>query len=113
MKNLLLFLLLLASQNVFSQRAIYTDDNGDGIIEYKLVNSSGQLVESGYYLNSKMVGTWTAYFPNGKKQMIAKYKNGLKHGTWLVYDNLGRVVTEVVYQNNQKIRATQNKFASN
>jgi antitoxin component YwqK of YwqJK toxin-antitoxin module len=113
MKNILLMITLLISFNSFAQQAIYTDNDGDGIIEYTLKNEMGNVMETGYYLNGKMTGTWTLYFPNGKKQMVAKFKNGIKHGTWLIYDGNNRLVTEVVYDNNKKLKATQRQYASN
>jgi antitoxin component YwqK of YwqJK toxin-antitoxin module len=45
--------------------------------------------------------------------MVAKFRDGIKHGTWLIYDDNNRLVTEVVYNNNKKLKATQRQYASN
>lgn len=113
MKNLIVLLLVFMSLPTFAQQAIYTDNDGDGIIEYTLYNKNGKVEETGFYVNGKMTGTWTSYYPNGKKKMVAKFRNGVKHGTWLVYDSKNRVVTEVVYNNNKKVSASQHNYASN
>ena len=113
MKNILLILCFLLSIEGFSQQSIYTDEDGDGVIEYTQVSKDGKLVEKGFYYNGKMVGTWTSYYPSGKKQVIAKFKSGVKHGTWYIYDNEGRVVVEVEYKDWLKVSATQHKYASN
>ena len=113
MKNLIVLLLVFMSLPVMAQQALYTDNDGDGVIEYTLLNNNGKVEETGFYLNGKMTGTWTSYYPNGKKKMVAKFKNGVKHGTWLVYDTQNRVVTEVVYNNDKKVSASQHNYASN
>jgi antitoxin component YwqK of YwqJK toxin-antitoxin module len=113
MKKILLIIGILLSFQAFSQQSIYTDENGDGIIEYSQVSKDGKLVEKGFYYNGKMVGTWTSYYPSGKKQVIAKFKSGVKHGTWYIYDSEGRIVVEVEYKDGLKVSATQHKYASN
>ena len=109
MKNILFIFGILLSIQAFSQQSIYTDENGDGIIEYTQVSKDGKLVERGYYYEGKMVGTWTSYYPSGKKQVIAKFKSGVKHGTWYIYDTEGRVVVQVEYKDGFKVSATQHK----
>lgn len=113
MKNILLIICFLLSVEGFSQKSIYTDENGDGIVEYLQLSKEGNVVEKGYYFEGKMVGTWVSYYPSGKKQVVAKFKSGLKHGTWFIYDTQGRVVVEVLYKDGIKVSATQHKYASN
>lgn len=113
MKHLFFILLSVFTFSVYGQKAIYTDNNGDGIIEYTLLNDLGKVMETGYYKSGKMVGTWISYHPNGKKMMVAKFKNGIKEGTWWVYDNQGRVLNQIVYKNNRKISASQHSYANN
>jgi antitoxin component YwqK of YwqJK toxin-antitoxin module len=113
MKNILFFILVLFSTNIFAQRAIYTDNDGDGILEYTLQNTNGKVIETGYYYNGKMHGTWTSFYPSGKKQAVVKFKNGMKHGKWFFYDQQGRTITTVTYENDKKIMASQSQYSSN
>lgn len=113
MRYLFSLLFLILSISGFSQQSIYTDNDGDGIIEYKLIDKKGNSVETGFYYNGKMVGTWTSYFPNGKKQYIARFKNGAKHGKWLTFDTSGRVLYEIYYNEGLRVSATQHQYSSN
>jgi len=113
MKKILLSFLFVSTTVLFGQRAIYTDNDGDGVIEYTLYDNFGKVSETGYYYNKKMVGTWTSFYPNGKRKVVAKFRNGLKHGTWLVYDDKGRVLNQIVYKEDKKISASQHRYAAN
>lgn len=53
MKKILLIITLFISFNSFAQQAIYTDNDGDGVIEYTLKNEMGNVMETGYYLNGR------------------------------------------------------------
>jgi antitoxin component YwqK of YwqJK toxin-antitoxin module len=112
MKKIFTLFAVLLTFPILAQNAIYTDQDGDGVIEYELFKD-GLVIEKGFYYNGKMTGTWTSFTPDGKKQMVAKFKNGVKHGYWYVYDNKGRVVTEILYKDDKKVSATQHKYASN
>ena len=113
MKNILFLILVLFSTNILAQRAVYTDNDGDGIVEYTLQNTNGKVIETGYYQNGKMHGTWTSFYPSGTKQAVVKFKNGMKHGKWLFYDHQERIITTVTYENDKKIMASQNQYSSN
>jgi antitoxin component YwqK of YwqJK toxin-antitoxin module len=113
MKTILIITLLFLNLNLFAQKAIYTDNDGDGVIEYTLMDDFKKVLETGYYQNNKMVGTWTLFYPNGKKRVVAKFKNGIKQGLWLVYDDKGRILTEVFYKDDKKISASQHIYANN
>jgi antitoxin component YwqK of YwqJK toxin-antitoxin module len=111
MKYFLLILLTFFTTQIFAQSTILTDNNGDGIIEYKLVSDNNHTIEEGYYYNGMMYGTWKSYYPSGKLHMIAHFKNGLKHGTWYFYNENGKLTLEVVYKDNIKVSAVQHKYA--
>lgn len=96
----------------YAQQATYTDNDGDGVIEYVLRDNNGKVIETGFYYNRKMVGTWTSYFPSGKKHTVAKFKNGVKHGNWLMYNESGQVVFNVLFKEGKKVSATQHSYAS-
>ena len=113
MKKIILIFGLILSSSIFAQQAVYTDNDGDGIVEYNLINKDGRTIESGYYYEGKMVGTWTSFYPNGKKQFIARFKNGLKHGKWISYDSQGRELFVITYQDGLRTSATQNRYNNN
>ena len=53
MKNLIILVLVLMSLPTFAQQSIYTDNDGDSIIEYTLLNKEGKVEETGFYVNGK------------------------------------------------------------
>lgn len=113
MKKILLFWSLVLGFSMLAQKAHYTDNDGDGVIEYVLVSQNGQVLETGSYYNQKKVRTWTSYHPNGGKQTVAKFKNGLRHGNWFMYDEKGLLVFEITYNEGKKVSASQHSYASN
>lgn len=113
MKKVLLILFFMFGYASYAQQAIYTDNDGDGIIEYVLKDKNGKVLETGYYYNKKMVGTWTSYFPNGKKQTVAKFKNGVRHGNWSMYDETGKLLFNVMFKEGKKVSASQHSYATN
>jgi antitoxin component YwqK of YwqJK toxin-antitoxin module len=113
MKKIFTIIILIFSINMYSQTSTYTDYDGDGLIEYSKQNEQGRVIETGFYYNNKMHGTWISYYPSGKKQSIVKFRNGVKHGKWIFLDESGRTLLVVLYENDKKIMATQNQYASN
>lgn len=112
MRNFLLILTLVFGLSLSAQQVLYTDNDGDGVIEYTLTSNDGKVIETGYYLNGKMHGTWTSFYPSGKKQAVVKFRQGKKHGKWTFFDQQGRTTVTVTYDNDKKIMATQNQYSS-
>ena len=112
MKNILTIFLILLGINLYSQNKTYTDYDGDGIIEYKLQDQSNKIIEIGYYLNNKMHGTWTSFYPSGKKLAVVKFKNGIKHCKWFFFQEDGKVLMVVTYENDKKIMGRENHYTS-
>ena len=112
MKKFLFLIGLIFTFTVKAQKAIYTDNDGDGVIEYVLRNDDGIVLETGFYYNKQKVKTWTSYYPDGKKQYVARFKNGVRHGLWAMYDQSGKVVFEVIYKDGKKVSASQHSYAS-
>lgn len=111
MKKIIFIFTLFFSISVFGQ-AVYTDNDGDGVIEYTLTKD-GKVIETGYYLSGKMHGTWTSFHSNGKKQAVVKFRSGKKHGKWFFFDQEGRETFTVTYENDKKVMASQNRYSSN
>lgn len=49
------------------------------------------IIEEGSYKNSRKVGLWTRYFPNGNKQSEIEYVNGRPKGSYKTYYDNGNV----------------------
>lgn len=113
MKKVLFIFSLVFGLSMSAQNATYTDQDGDGVIEYVLKDNSGKVLETGSYYNQKKVRTWTSYHPNGKKQTVARFKNGVRHGNWYMYDENGLLVFEITYKDGKKVSASQHSYASN
>lgn len=112
MRNFLLIISLVLGFGMSAQQAVYTDLDGDGVIEYTLKSTDGKVIETGYYLDSKMHGTWTSFYQSGKKQAVVKFRYGKKHGKWVFFDQEGRTTLVVTYENDRKIMATQNQYST-
>jgi antitoxin component YwqK of YwqJK toxin-antitoxin module len=113
MKTILIITLLFLTSNLFAQKTIYTDNSGNGVIEYTLIDKDGKIQEKGFYFNNKRTGTWTRYSSSGQKCEVAKFKDGKRHGTWSFYDETGKKIFEVVYRDNKKISASEHRYSSN
>ncbi|HOP43014.1 MAG TPA: toxin-antitoxin system YwqK family antitoxin [Flavobacteriales bacterium] len=50
----------------------------------------GQLVEEGQYTNSKRVGVWRSYWPNGEPRSVITYQLGRPRGEYTLYYPSGR-----------------------
>ena len=52
--------------------------------------TDGQLVEEGRYTNSKRVGVWRSYWPNGKPRSVITYQLGRPRGEYTLYYPSGK-----------------------
>jgi antitoxin component YwqK of YwqJK toxin-antitoxin module len=111
-KNLFIFSLVLGF-SMSAQKAIYTDLDGDGVIEYVLEDNDGGVLETGFYYQQKKVKTWISYYADGNKRVVARFKNGLRHGKWFMYNEKGLVVYEITYKSGKRVSASQHSYASN
>lgn len=82
-----------------SQRvsAIYNYNNGALDGESKEYFLSGTLKQKGQYKDNKKVGVWEDFHPNGKRSVLTRYKDGMKHGYTIVYDDNMKRVAETYY----------------
>ena len=49
MKTILIITLLFLNSNLFAQKAIYTDNDGDGVIEYTLMDDLKKVLDSRFF----------------------------------------------------------------
>lgn len=108
MKNFwILFFLFLSSTAAFSQSFEIIDGDtlnrrdenkrkqGKWIVKAKAKQNPnyqlGQTVEEGHYENSRKVGLWKTYFPNGKLKSEINFKNGRPMGPYTLYYENGNI----------------------
>ena len=56
-----------------------------------------------FFKNGKGVGELKSYFENGKLYKIGKIKEGLMHGEWKYFDEEGKFVKSVIYDQGKEI----------
>lgn len=47
-----------------------------------------------YYVDGKKDGHTVTFFPNGQVRYVGEYKNDKKIGTWIFYDETGKITNE-------------------
>lgn len=66
--------------------------------------SNDQLKMEGIYDDAgKKHGVWTYYFPDGRKQSVTEYKNGLKDGYSVVYHANGSIYYSGEYREDKMV----------
>jgi antitoxin component YwqK of YwqJK toxin-antitoxin module len=76
----------------------YTAYFPDGVAEFK-----------GQYKDGLMEGVWEKYFENGRLKARAEYKTGKKEGRYQQWDELGGLMFDDVYHNDQRVVTGQGK----
>lgn len=110
MKKLFTTLFIVFGFSLFGQQAYLDDWNADGVMEYVKYSDDGKKIEEGYVIDGKYHGKWTSYYTDGTIRVIARFKNGIKHGTWSFYNENGELTHEVVYENNRKVSALVTRY---
>lgn len=103
MKHIFLIIGLLISTHMFSQDIKkYVKCDITETITYTKNSEDGILLEKGQFnASGKHTGTWKKYDFNGNLLVIAKFKNGVKHGTWKHW--LDGKYVEVVYLEGRRV----------
>lgn len=57
-----------------------------------------RLLEEGYLKAGKKDGTWTTYYANGTKHIVAEYRNGNLTGPFKEYDKEGYLLVDATYK---------------
>jgi antitoxin component YwqK of YwqJK toxin-antitoxin module len=63
-----------------------------------------QIKFQGEYINDTPIGKHTFYFPNGLIKKVGKYKNGLKNGEWILYNERGEKKISYLYKRGIEIK---------
>jgi antitoxin component YwqK of YwqJK toxin-antitoxin module len=64
-----------------------------------------QVVEQGYYKDSRKIGKWVTYYPNGKVQHELTYENNRPDGHATFYYENGKIKEEGIWRNNRWVGA--------
>ncbi len=73
---------------------------------------NGALKEKGNYIEDRKVGVWETYHFNGIKSGLQRYKNGVKHGWCIVYDENGKEIGRSYFYYGKRLtgKALQDKL---
>jgi antitoxin component YwqK of YwqJK toxin-antitoxin module len=67
----------------------------------------GSVKMRGNYENDKKVGVWEYYHLSGKKMMLERYKNGVRHGWCFAYDETGKETGKMYYYYGKKLEGKE------
>jgi antitoxin component YwqK of YwqJK toxin-antitoxin module len=111
MKYLLLAVFSLVHFYAFSQTSrvsvLYNSDStvmGTGVLERNIQNGLWKFynpkinipIAEGSYKNGRRDGTWTSFYPNGKRRDIAEYRDGKLFGPAKYFDEAGYLKREMI-----------------
>ncbi|HCS20871.1 MAG TPA: toxin-antitoxin system YwqK family antitoxin [Bacteroidetes bacterium] len=77
--------------------ADFNVSNGRIVGMAKFFYESGELMESGNYVDGLKEGVWIKQSKTGVTIAKASFKNGEKDGEWFIYDNSGKKLFEMHY----------------
>ena len=66
--------------------------------EYTAFAGKNKLIEKGYYKQGLKQGKWKIWYLNGNLKETIKYRNGMKNGYNIIYNNKGLAVDSVYYK---------------
>ena len=113
MKNIFATLFILFTSPLFSQaieRYEAYEADTQTIYYTKVDTVKNVILEEGTFVNGFKSGLWTSFYPNGKIEAVAYYKEGIKNRNWKSYDTKGRLITKVKYKNGKMVSAIQARY---
>ena len=79
----------------------------DGVIKTGLwkfyTRKTNTLFTEGSYKNGERDGTWTSYYPNGKRKDVAEYRAGKLFGPAKYFDEDGALQREMIFQDSMLV----------
>lgn len=72
----------------------------------KTYYENGQLKEIGSFFKGKADGLWVSFDESGNKISQGEFKNGEKHGDWLIWTPQGKALYHISYEKNVRTAAT-------
>lgn len=112
-KVILFFLLVGSVNSLVAQSQVDTLNQKDGdnmkqgywIISGEMrkdtAYAASSIIEKGSYENSRKIGLWKRYYPNGNVQSIINYVNGRPKGEYQIYYKNGQVEEQGDWQRNK------------
>ncbi len=91
--------------NRISGTKFYVAGKLDG--EYLEFFENGTVKIKGSYSADKKIGIWYYYHPNGKKMMLDRFKNGVKHGWAFGYDEKELEIGRVYYYYGRRLEGKE------
>jgi antitoxin component YwqK of YwqJK toxin-antitoxin module len=64
---------------------------------WKTYHKNGKLMSEGNFQNGLLEDTVRGYYSNGNPKYVGIYKDGIKTGVWLIYDETGKLTENKVY----------------
>ncbi|WP_010177767.1 toxin-antitoxin system YwqK family antitoxin [Aquimarina agarilytica] len=99
MKNIIVFIALMATSFVFAQSKKPTYEIKGDLIQGTFYHENGEIQQRGLYnKEGKLHGEWKSFNDKGEKVAVGNYENGKKAGKWFFWD--GNTLSEVDYTNN-------------
>ena len=106
----MLILMLLFGLSAYSQTIEVSDRNNNGILEFVKYSKDGIMVEKGNLLNGKYHGNIYSYYTNGDIKSVSRFSNGVKEGTWKLFNTNGDITHEIVYEDNRRVQASITRY---
>lgn len=66
--------------------------------------ADGSMKSSGRFIENEMDGEWKLYYKGGLIRAIRTYNKGIKQGLWERYDDAGKLIERVYYENGTKLK---------
>jgi antitoxin component YwqK of YwqJK toxin-antitoxin module len=106
-KNVIYYVSEEASDNSKRVSAVNYYVNGKLNGESVQYFENGSVKEKGTYTLDKKTGIWERYHASGKKMMLERFKNGIRHGWCFAYDEAGKEIAKVYYYNGKKLEGKE------
>lgn len=87
--------------------AVMNYENGKLHGEYVEYFIDGVPMRKGTYVHGKIEGAWEEFHPNGKRSILYRYKNGVKHGFAIAYDTDMKRIGEQYYFHGRRLEGAE------
>jgi antitoxin component YwqK of YwqJK toxin-antitoxin module len=78
----------------------------------KAYHPNGKLSSQGFWLAGERLGDWTWYHENGNKKIIMMFSKGKAEGLATEYDEAGKIIKQVAFENGVVKKNTQEDWDS-
>ena len=71
---------------------------------WQFYHENGQPKMKGLYDDNKSIGHWLHFYDNGKVKLDLYYDTGMLDGILTAYDDIGNIIEQAEYKENQLVR---------